>query len=186
MKFTVKEICLTALFTALVFVMTFVPKIPIPLGYAHLGNAAVFLGVVLIGRRNGAIAGSIGSGLADLIGGFAIWIIPTLIIKYVMAMIFAYAGGQAQPGNFSINRQSIIGLVLACLWMTVSYTIAGAVLYGSLETCHGGRHERSGIPDTGKAFAENQAFKVNWDLGIFDSIYSTFCIFNILDLDREI
>ena len=50
-----------------------------------------------------------------------------------MAMIFAYAGGQAQPGNFSINRQSIIGLVLACLWMTVSYTIAGAVLYGSLE-----------------------------------------------------
>ena len=66
-------------------------------------------------------------------GGFAIWIIPTLIIKYVMAMIFAYAGGQAQPGNFSINRQSIIGLVLACLWMTVSYTIAGAVLYGSLE-----------------------------------------------------
>lgn len=133
MKFTVKEICLTALFTALVFVMTFVPKIPIPLGYAHLGNAAVFLGVILIGRRNGAIAGSIGSGLADLIGGFAIWIIPTLIIKYVMAMIFAYAGGQAQPGNFSINRQSIIGLVLACLWMTVSYTIAGAVLYGSLE-----------------------------------------------------
>ena len=133
MKFTVKEICLTALFTALVFVMTFVPKIPIPLGYAHLGNAAVFLGVILIGRRNGAIAGSIGSGLADLIGGFAIWIVPTLIIKYVMAMIFAYAGGQTQPGSFSISRRSILGLVLSCFWMVTSYTLSGAFLYDSLE-----------------------------------------------------
>lgn len=132
MKFTVKEICLTALFTALVFVMTFVPKIPIPLGYAHLGNAAVFLGVVLIGRRSGAIAGSIGSALADLIGGFAIWIIPTLIIKYVMAMIFAYIGGQLKTSSFTLSRRSITGLTLACLWMVVSYTLAGAFLYDSL------------------------------------------------------
>lgn len=135
MKFTVKEICLTALFTALVFVMTFVPKIPIPLGYAHLGNAAVFLGVILIGRRNGAIAGSIGSALADLIGGFAIWIVPTLIIKYVMAMIFAYIGAvgvRTQKNSFSITPRSIAGLVLACLWMTASYTLAGAFLYDSL------------------------------------------------------
>lgn len=132
MKFTVKEICLTALFTALVFVMTFVPKIPIPLGYAHLGNAAVFLGVVLIGRRSGAIAGSIGSALADLIGGFAIWIIPTLIIKYVMAMIFAYTGGQLKTSSFTTSRRSITGLTLACLWMVISYTLAGAFLYDSL------------------------------------------------------
>ncbi len=35
-----KTLCLTAVLAAFVFIMTFVPKIPIPLGYAHLGDAA--------------------------------------------------------------------------------------------------------------------------------------------------
>lgn len=133
MKFTTKELCLTSLFIALVFVMTFVPKIPIPLGYAHLGNAAVFLAVVLLGTRKGAIAGSIGSALADLIGGFTIWILPTLVIKYVMAMIFAALYHKTTDNKVIITSKTLAGLVLACLWMVASYTIAGAGLYGSLE-----------------------------------------------------
>lgn len=124
MKFTPLELCLTAVFTALVFAMTFIPKIPIPLGYAHLGNAAVFLAVVYLGRHKGALAGAIGSALADLIGGFAIWIVPTLIIKYVMAMIFA--------GFYRQNSVNALALTLAGLWMVASYTLSGAFLYGSL------------------------------------------------------
>ena len=88
-NFTTKELCFTAILTAVIFVMTFVPKIPIPLGYAHLGDAAIFLAVVIAGGRQGAIAAAIGSALADFIGGFPIWVVPTLVIKYVMAYIFA-------------------------------------------------------------------------------------------------
>ena len=44
--------------------------------------------VVLSGRREGIWAGCLGSALADFMGGFAIWIGPTLLIKYLMAMIF--------------------------------------------------------------------------------------------------
>lgn len=135
-KLSPRELCLTALFIALVFVMTFVPKIPIPLGYAHLGNAAVFLGVLLIGQHRGALAGSIGSALADLIGGFTIWIVPTLLIKYVMAMIFAKIYNRscstATPGKFIFSGQSLAALFLACLWMVIAYTLFGAVLYDSL------------------------------------------------------
>ena len=36
-----RQLTLTAMMTAFIFVATFVPKIPIPLGYAHLGDAAI-------------------------------------------------------------------------------------------------------------------------------------------------
>ena len=69
---TTRELTFSAVMSALVFIATFVPKIPIPLGYAHLGDAAIFLVVMFFGRRVGIISAVIGSALADLIGGFPI------------------------------------------------------------------------------------------------------------------
>ena len=85
------SLCYAAVLTALVFVLTFVPKIPIPLGYAHLGDAIIFASVLFSTRRQAALAASVGSALSDFIGGFPLWIIPTLIIKYVMVeAVFLY------------------------------------------------------------------------------------------------
>lgn len=107
--------------SALVFIATFVPKIPIPLGYAHLGDAAIFLTVVLCGRKIGIFSGVTGSALADLLSGFPIWILPTIFIKAAMAEIF-----------FRLrNKNFISALVAACLAMTAGYTIFGAILYES-------------------------------------------------------
>ena len=132
MKLTTKDLCLTALFTAIVFVMTFVPKIPIPLGYAHLGDAAVLLAVVLLGRKQGAVAGAVGSALADLIGGFALWIVPTLLIKYIMAWIFGILY-KSNHNSFVINGGNLTAIFLGLVWMVAAYTIFGAVLYDSIE-----------------------------------------------------
>lgn len=132
MNLTTKDLCLTALFTAIVFVMTFVPKIPIPLGYAHLGDAAVLLAVVLLGKKQGAIAGAVGSALADLIGGFAIWIVPTLVIKYIMAWIFGIIS-QNHHDKFVINSGNLTAVFLGLVWMVAAYTIFGAILYDSME-----------------------------------------------------
>ena len=117
-----KELTLTAMMSALVFIATFVPKIPIPLGYAHLGDAAIFLVVIYCGRRVGMTSGIIGSAFADLLGGFPIWIVPTIFIKAAMSETFY----RFREKNF------IIALILACLVMTAGYTIFGAVLYDSL------------------------------------------------------
>ena len=131
-RFSAKEICVAGVMAAFVFIATFVPQIPIPLGYAHLGDGAIFIAVFLTGRRAGIFAGAFGSALADLAGGFPIWILPTLIIKAVMAEIFyraALAGNDAP--KFSSLRV-LGGMVLACLFMTAGYTLAGAFLYDSL------------------------------------------------------
>ena len=128
--FTTQDLVFTALMTALVFVATYLPHIPIPLGYAHLGDAVIFLLAFLAPRRTTLFAACIGSALADLLGGFALWIVPTLVIKFVMAEIVCRIG---RRGNEIAPRSGIIAaLFLASLWMAAAYTLAGAVLYASL------------------------------------------------------
>lgn len=117
-----RQLTLTAIMTAFVFVATFVPKIPIPLGYVHLGNAAIFLAVMFFGRRVGIFSGVIGSALADFLSGFPIWILPTIVIKAAEAEIFWRLRG----------KNLLLGLTAAGLVMAAGYTFAGAVLYDSL------------------------------------------------------
>ena len=126
-KWTTQSICLTAVMTALVFLTTFVPRIPIPLGYAHLGDAAIFLLVLLLPRRPAFLAACLGSALSDLLGGFPLWILPTILIKFVMAWIAWKLNG----GAVNLLRTAA-AFLLASLWMTVGYTAFGALLYNSL------------------------------------------------------
>ncbi|MEI3175535.1 MAG: ECF transporter S component [Lachnospiraceae bacterium] len=65
-KNTALFICMTALATALVCVATMVVQIPIPLGYAHLGDSCILLAAYLFGWKIGLFAGGVGSALADL------------------------------------------------------------------------------------------------------------------------
>ena len=122
MHMKTRQLTLTAMMTAIVFVATFVPKIPIPLGYIHLGNAAIFLAVMFCGRRVGIISGIIGSALADFLSGFPLWILPTMFIKAAEAEIF-----------FRLHKKNfLLGLIAAGLIMVTGYTLAGAILYDSL------------------------------------------------------
>ena len=124
-KFTPKDICLIAVLAAIVFVMTVVPRVPIPLGYAHLGDAAIMLVAYYGGKKNGALASALGSALSDFIGGYPIWIIPTLIVKYMM-------GRCAAVDAPFFSWRTALGFFLSAVWLVVGYTLAGAVLYGSL------------------------------------------------------
>ena len=81
---TTKDLCFIALFMALVCVSTLFFKIPIPLGYAHLGNGFIFLASVFLGNPGGLLCAGVGSALADFFGGYQIWILPTLTIKSIM------------------------------------------------------------------------------------------------------
>ena len=128
-SFSTREIVFTGLMTALVFIATFVPHIPIPLGYAHLGDAVIFLVALLVPRRPALIAACLGSALADLLGGFALWAVPTIVIKYGMAEIVY----RIAPQGRAIGQGRIVtALLLSSLWMAFAYTLVGAVLYDGL------------------------------------------------------
>lgn len=127
-KTDVRTLSLTGLFMALICVSTLFFKVPIPLGYAHLGNGFIFLAAVFLGNPQGMIAAGVGSALADLLGGYAEWILPTLIIKCIMG---ALAAGLASKGNVKSIR-TFAALVISAVEMVAGYTLAGALLYGSI------------------------------------------------------
>ena len=64
-----------ALMAALIFVATYLIKIPNPAtgGYSHMGDCMIFIAVVMLGRRNGSMAAAIGGALSDLLAGAAVW-----------------------------------------------------------------------------------------------------------------
>lgn len=126
LNFSATKLCLTALFTAIVCVATFIIQIPIPLGYAHLGDCMILLATDILGPLAGMLAGGIGSAMADLITGFAIWALPTLIIKSLMPWA-AYIFLKKNTIYFTVT-----GAVLSLLVMTAGYVIAGSIIYGSV------------------------------------------------------
>lgn len=86
-KVNVKSICFTGIMAALVFVFTFTFKIPLGNGYTHLGDAFIFLSAYLLGGKRATFASGLGAALADLAGGYTMWIVPTFIAKFLMAAV---------------------------------------------------------------------------------------------------
>ena len=128
---------LTSLMICMIAVTTMFFKIPIPFanGYVHLGDAMVFLSVLALGIKNGALASAIGSALGDVMGGFAIWAPWTFCIKGVMALIMglfilSLSKKRDNPGLFSVSLIRACGMSLAGLWMVFGYYIAEGVIYG--------------------------------------------------------
>ena len=82
-----KKLVMTALFTALCCVATMVVSIPSPTGgYINTGDVLVLLGAFILGPVGGAIAGGVGSAMADALSGYMIYIPATLIIKALMGL----------------------------------------------------------------------------------------------------
>ncbi len=83
---------LSAIFTALVFVVTsaFSLYIPQTRGFFNIGETAVYLAALIGGPYVGAIAGGFGSMLADLFLGYPYYAPATLAIKATEGFIVGY------------------------------------------------------------------------------------------------
>jgi len=119
MKSNLKLLIYTALMTAFVFITTSIIKIPVPFtnGYIHAGDMCIFISGILLGPWYGAFAAGVGSMFADILGGYAHWALPTLLIKGVMGLIIGYFSSEQRNqkhvliGAMSIWFVSLIGFV---------------------------------------------------------------------------
>lgn len=82
-----KKLVVTALLAALTTVSTMVIQIPLPFGYVNLGDMFVLLSAFVLGSWYGVISAGIGSALADIILGYAIYAPGTFVIKGLMAFV---------------------------------------------------------------------------------------------------
>lgn len=131
---TAKFVTINALSIALVCVSTMALQIPIPLGYMHLGNTCILLTAALFGPTTGLLAGGIGSALADLLTGYTQWVLPTLLIKSIMGFAIGYLAWGKEKKLHMASVRTLLASIAGVAVMIAGYTIAGAVMNGSIYT----------------------------------------------------
>ena len=124
-----KKIVMGAMMMCLIIVMTIVVKIPVPgtQGYVHLGDAMVFMTVMILGKKWGAVCSGVGSAMADIFLGGAMWAPWTLVIKGVMA----YIVGAIIAGEDVSKTREIAAMTAGGIFMTAGYYAAEGIMYGN-------------------------------------------------------
>lgn len=128
----IKDLVYTSLFAALICVATFIIKVPsvVTNGYTHLGDGFIFIAVILLGKRNGSWAGAIGASLADTIGGYAYYALPTFIIKGVMGLIM----GTVIERLPETKNKWVMGAAMGSVWQIFGYYMVGSLMVGNFIT----------------------------------------------------
>ena len=122
MDHSLKRLTKMAMMAAIIFVCTYTFKVPIALtgGYTHLGDCAIFVGVLILGRKDGTVAAAVGAALSDLLGGFLIWVIPTFVIKGIMAFVMGTVVEKLLPEK---KWNWLAGAILGGLLQIVGYQL---------------------------------------------------------------
>ena len=131
------KLVLTALMMCLIMVSILFIRIPIPFtqGYVHLGDAMIFLSVLILGWKYGALAAALGGMLGDLVGGFAMWAPWTFAIKGIMAILLGLViMATSKKKNLTAGKficGEVIGMILAGIFMVIAYYVAEGIMYGN-------------------------------------------------------
>lgn len=120
-------VAVTAVMAAVVFVLTRMVQIPTPAkGYIHLGDAAIFFAGFAFGPWVGAVAGGLGTALADITSGYAQWAIPSFLVHGLQGWVV---------GALVRGRPDLVRILLAVLAGSLvvvgGYLIAGIILMGA-------------------------------------------------------
>lgn len=88
-KDKIKLMCLSGIFTAVVFVFTAYLHIPSHTGYTHVGDGFIYITACLLPLPYAAFVGAGGAFLADCLTGYAIWSPASIIIKTLAVLFFS-------------------------------------------------------------------------------------------------
>lgn len=125
----IRVLVYSALFAAMCCVTTLVPHIPTPLGgYIHAGDALVILSAFALGPVWGALAAGLGSALADVVVGAAIYAPGTFVIKALMALVAGFIlKGKVfkRPSANALTASFSAEVLMVCGYFVYEYWILG-------------------------------------------------------------
>lgn len=126
----IREMTLTAMFTALTLAATMFVNIRLPIaangGLVHLGNVPLFVAAAVLGRRPAALSGAVGMALFDLISGWAVWAPGTFIIVGCMGLAAGAIMGRLRgAGGYVLAAAAALAIKI------VGYYIFEWMLYGN-------------------------------------------------------
>lgn len=132
------KLVFAALIMGMILIATSFFRIPVPMtqGYVNLGDAVIFLGVLLLGRKYGAVAAGLGASLGDVLGGYAFFAPWTFLIKFAMAFVCgliieaAVKKSHGQAGK----KADVLAMTVGGLVMVAGYLIVEIPMYGNAAT----------------------------------------------------
>lgn len=113
------------LFAALTALLTAVLHIPVGNGYVHCGDAVIYLAAAMLPLPYAAGAAAVGGALADVLSGYAVYALPTFIIKAMLAAVFSAVGGTQM-----LEKRRILAMILCGLVSVTGYWLTAVILYG--------------------------------------------------------
>lgn len=129
-NFKVRDLVITSLFIALVYVFTWIVKIQLPFspngGLIHLGNVPFFLAAIFFDKRVGMTAGALGMGLFDVTSGWILWSPMTVI----SALIMGYILNKMNYKKYTL-KSLILSFVLVALVKVVVYYLGEIFILSS-------------------------------------------------------
>lgn len=133
MNSNLKKIVMAALFAALACVATMSIRIPTPgtSGYIHPGDGVVILSGVILGPGWGLLAAGIGSAMADLLGGYFIYVPITFVIKGAVAFVAGSIYRQIGKSEKRRYAAVVLGGLCDMLLVSAGYFLCETMLYGA-------------------------------------------------------
>lgn len=126
MKKTTKNICFAAMFAAMIFGLTML-HVPIGAGgYIHVGDAVIYVTAMLMGGPWAFISAAIGAACADIVSGFAVYAVPSAIIKILIAVPFVLI---SKKQSKLLSVRSAIFTIISGVITVLGYFAADLILY---------------------------------------------------------
>lgn len=129
-----KDLIITAMCIALVFVATLFLNIRLPIsvngGLVHLGTAMLFITTLLFGPKKGMIIGAVGMGLFDLFSGWTMWAPFTFVTRGLQAWIVGTIAYSAYRNANSIPF-NVMGILVSVPVMLAGYYLCEGIIFGN-------------------------------------------------------
>ena len=124
-----RQVAAIGIMGALATIATMIFTFPIPAtsGYFNLGDSIVIITSLTFGPLVGALAGGLGSGLADLLGGWYNWVIFTTVIKGAEGYIAGYIAGDHDTRTM---KKTVTAWLVGGVVMVGGYFIVQVFMYG--------------------------------------------------------
>ncbi len=120
----------TAVFSVIILLSTMLVQFSTGLGegYIHFGDCFIYLSACILPFPYCLIASALGGALADILGAYAVWAIPTAIIKMLIALPFALIC-KKEKSNKILNKKTALMPIMSGIITILGYFIAECILY---------------------------------------------------------
>jgi uncharacterized membrane protein len=133
----VSNVVLTAMFSAVIFVFTYI-GIQVPTfgafgGLTHLGTLVMFLISIKYGKYYGMASAAIGMTLFDVLSPWIAWAPGTFVIRLLAGYVFGLLAESARGQGASV-RNNIISLLGGGFIIITGYFIFEAIVFNNFTT----------------------------------------------------